>query len=84
MIRFSIKKLKGHGALWWDMLQKDRVDHKLEKIKTWKNMVSKIKEKFLHVDYQQNLCKQVQNLRHKETYVREYTKDSSSCHSGQR
>jgi hypothetical protein len=38
-------------------------------------MVRKIKEKFLHVDYQQNLCKQVQNLRQKETYVCEYTEE---------
>jgi hypothetical protein len=74
-VHFSITKLKGHVALWWDMLQKDRVDHRLEKIKTWKKMVSKIKEKFLPVDYQQNLCKQVQNLRKKETFVREYTKE---------
>jgi hypothetical protein len=28
-VHFSIKKLKGHGTLWWDMLQKDKVDHKL-------------------------------------------------------
>jgi hypothetical protein len=73
-VHFSITKLKGHAALWWDMLQKDRVDHRLENIKTWKKMVSKIKEKFLPVDYQQNLCKQVQNLRQKETSVCEYTK----------
>jgi hypothetical protein len=57
------------------MLQKDRVDHRLEKIKTWKNMVGKIKEKFLPVDYQQNLCKQVQNLKQKEISLREYTKE---------
>jgi hypothetical protein len=51
-VRLSISKLKGHVSLWWDLLQKDRVDNILEKIKTWKNMVSKIKDKFLHVDYQ--------------------------------
>jgi hypothetical protein len=26
-VRFAMKKLKGHLALWWDMLQKDRVDN---------------------------------------------------------
>ena len=36
-------------------------------------MVSKIKDKFLPVDYQHNLCRHVQNLRQKNTYVREYT-----------
>ena len=74
-VHFSITKLKGHATLWWDVLQKDKVDQILEKIKTWKKMVSKIKEKFLHVDYQQNLCKQVQNLWKKEAFVREYMEE---------
>lgn len=26
-VRFSITKLKGHAALWWNMLQKDRVNN---------------------------------------------------------
>lgn len=55
-------KLKGHVVLWWDILQKDKVNNQLEKIKTWKNMVKKIKEKFLLIDYQQNLYRQVENL----------------------
>ena len=45
-VHFSITKLKGHAVLWWGMLQKDRLDCGLEKIKTWKKMVTKIKEKF--------------------------------------
>jgi hypothetical protein len=48
-VHFTITKLKGHVALWWDMLHKYRVDHIVEKIKTWKKMVSKIKDKFLPV-----------------------------------
>jgi len=43
-------KLKGHEKLWWGMLQKDRVNNQLEKIITWKKMVTKVKEKFLPVD----------------------------------
>jgi hypothetical protein len=68
-VRFVVTKLKGHATLWWDMLQKDRVNNQLEKIKTWKKMVTKIKDKFLLVDYQQNLFRQVQNLRQRETFV---------------
>jgi hypothetical protein len=74
-VHFTITKLKGHVSLWWDMHLKNIVDNRLEKIKTWKKMVSKIKEKFLHVDYQQNLCKQVQNLWKKEAFVREYMEE---------
>jgi hypothetical protein len=54
-VQFVVAKLKGHATLWWDMVQKDRVNNKLEKIRNWKNMVTKIKEKFIPVDYQQNL-----------------------------
>jgi hypothetical protein len=46
-VRFVVTKLKGHATLWWDMLQKDRVNNQLEKIRTWKKMVTKVKEKFL-------------------------------------
>jgi len=35
-------------------------------------MVRKIKEKFLPIDFQRNLCKQVKKLRQKETYFCEY------------
>ena len=72
---FAITKLKGYVALWLDMLQKDKVDNRLENIRTWRKMVRKIKEKFFLVDYQQNLCRQVQNLKQKNTTTREYTKD---------
>lgn len=38
-------------------------------------MVSKIKDKFLLVDYKHNLCRQVQTLRKKDTFVHEYTEE---------
>lgn len=31
-VKFSCTKLRGHAALWWERLQKDRVASKLEKI----------------------------------------------------
>jgi hypothetical protein len=37
--------------------------------------VSKIKDNYLPVDYQQSLCKQAQNLKQKETFVREYIEE---------
>lgn len=33
-VRFSTTKLKGRVALWWDMLQRDKVYNGMEKIKT--------------------------------------------------
>lgn len=68
-------KLKGHALLWWDMLYKDRVNNQIEKIKTWKNMVAKIKENVLPVDYEQNVYRRVKNLREKETYFFKYNED---------
>ena len=38
-------------------------------------MVSNIRDKFLHMDYQQNLCRQVHNLRQKNVPMHEYTED---------
>ena len=38
-------------------------------------MVTKVKEKFLPVDYQHNLFWQVQNLRQRETFVPKYTEE---------
>lgn len=31
-LKFACTKLRGHAALWWERLQKDRVVNKLEKI----------------------------------------------------
>jgi hypothetical protein len=63
------------------MLQKDRVNNQLEKIKTWKKMVTKIKEKFLLVDYQHNFFRQVQNLKQRRHMFVNTLKSSLGCHS---
>lgn len=55
------------------MLQKDIIEHRLERIKTWKKMMNKLREKFFPIDYQQSVCRQVQNLRQKDTSVRDYS-----------
>ena len=55
-VRFATTKLKGHVALWWDMLQRDKTKHRLERIRTWKKMVNKLREKFFPADYQQSVC----------------------------
>ena len=65
-VRFEMTKMKGHVFLWWDMPQKDRAYNQHEKINIWRKMVSKIKGKFLHVDFQHNLCKKVHNSRQRE------------------
>jgi len=50
-VKFACTKLRGHAALWWKKLQKDRVASKLEKIQTWEEMVVRLKYKFLPIDY---------------------------------
>ena len=45
------------------------------KIKQWDKMVSKMKDKFMPKDYHLNLFKQLQNLRQKGMYVKEYTEE---------
>lgn len=74
-MKFSITRLKGHAAIWWDELQTSRTRKGKSKIKLWDNMVSKMKAKFLPKDYHLNLFKQLQNLRQKGMFVKEYTKE---------
>jgi len=46
-VKFACTKLRGHTALWWERLQKDRMTKGQEKIQSWEEMVSKLKSKFL-------------------------------------
>ena len=74
-VKFAITRLKGHASLWWEHLQSDRQRRGKEKIKTWLKMVNKVKKKFLPIDYQVSLLRNMQNLRQKDMTVKEYTKE---------
>ena len=54
-MKFACTKLKGHGMILWDHLQKERVRNDKEKIKTWIKMEKKMSEKFLSMNYSQIL-----------------------------
>jgi hypothetical protein len=58
-----VTRLKGHATLWWDDLQSDRHCKGKKKIKSWDRMVTKMKAKFIPMDYQVNLFRRMQNLR---------------------
>ena len=73
-VKFAVTKLKGHATIWWDELQTSKMRKRKSKIKQWDKMVSKMKAKFMPKDYQLNLFKQLQNLRQKGMFVKEYTK----------
>jgi hypothetical protein len=62
-VRHVVTKLKGHATLWWDELQADRRSKGKKKIKSWDQMIAKIKEKFIPRDYQITLFRRMQNLR---------------------
>lgn len=72
-MRYACTKLKGHISFWWEHLQVDRHRRGKVKIKSWERMVSKLKSKFMPDDYQVNLFWKLQNLKHKESSVKEYT-----------
>ena len=46
-----------------------------KKIKSWDRMITKMKEKFIPIDYQITLFRRMQNLRQKLMTVKEYTKE---------
>ena len=62
-VKFTCTKLKGHAMIWWDHVQKDRTKKGKDKIKTWKKMEKRLREKFLPLDYAQTLFRQFQNLK---------------------
>jgi hypothetical protein len=74
-VKHVVTKLKGHAMLWWDELQADRRSKGKQKIKNWDRMVAKLKAKFIPKDYQINLFRRLQNLRHKGLSVKEYTEE---------
>jgi hypothetical protein len=74
-VKHAVTRLKGHATLWWDEVQADRHCQGKWKIKSWDRMIAKIKEKFVPRDYQINLFRRMQNLRHKLMSVKEYTEE---------
>ena len=74
-MKIAVTRLKGHASLWWGHLQTDRQRRGKEKIRTWVKIVSKVKKKFLPVDYQVSLLRKMQNLKQKDMTMKEYTEE---------
>jgi hypothetical protein len=74
-VRHVVSKLKGHAALWWDELQADKRSKGKQKVKSWDQMIAKMKAKFIPRDYQITLFRRMQNLRQKLMTVKEYTEE---------
>jgi hypothetical protein len=58
-VRHAVTRLKGHATLWWDELQANRRRKGKQKIKSWDQMVAKLKVKFMPKDYQINLFRRM-------------------------
>ena len=54
-VKFVVRKMKGHVALWWDGVQVERRRVGKQPIKSWTRMMTKLKGKFLPSDYQLTL-----------------------------
>lgn len=74
-VKFAVTKLVGHAALWWDGVQAERRSLGKQPIKNWSRMAAKLKGKFLPINYQQMLFRQMQNLRQRALTVKEYTEE---------
>ena len=72
---FVVTKLKGNTSLWWDGVHAERKRKNKEKIKSWDQMIVKLRGKFLPQYYQHSLFIQMQNLRQRLMFVREYTEE---------
>lgn len=74
-VRLAQTKLKGHAALWWKELQRDREEEGEMKISRWRLMVTNLKVKFIPGDYELELFKRLQNLKQKDMFVKDYTEE---------
>ena len=74
-VKFPCTKLKGHAMIWWDHEQKDRTKKGKDKIKTWKKMEKRLREKFLPLDYSQTLFRRFQNMKQNLSTVEELTNE---------
>ena len=74
-VRLAQTKLKGHAALWWKELQRDREEEGEMKITRWRLMVTKLKVKFILANYELELFKKLQNLKQKDMTVKDYTEE---------
>ena len=72
-VRYVATKLKGHTVIWWDEIQIYKEGIGKKKINSWDKILHKIKIQFIPKEYQFNLLRQLQNLRHKSMTVKEYT-----------
>ena len=73
-VKYAATRMKGHATIQWGELQIHKERRGKSKIKSWDKMLDKIKSQFMPKDYQLNLIRQLQNLRHqKGMTVKEYT-----------
>ena len=54
-VKFVVKKLKGHPYLWWESVQEEQRKQNKPKIKSWNQMITKLRGKFLPQDYHLSL-----------------------------
>ena len=74
-VRLAKTKLKGHVALWWKELQRDREEEGEIKITRWRLMVTKLKDKLIPIDYELELFNNLYNLKKKDMTIKYYTKE---------
>ena len=60
-VRLAQNKLKGHAGHWWKEPQRDREEEGEMKITRWRMMVNMLKANFIHVDYELDFFKRLQN-----------------------
>jgi len=66
--------LRKYACLWWESLVKKRAKRGKPKIRSWENMNSKLKGRFLPPYLEGNYSK-LHNLQHGNMSVKEYTRE---------
>lgn len=67
-------KLRGYTSAWWDKVQEMRLRKGKSKISSWEKMKSRLKEKFLPLDFVQMVFSQFNKLCQESKSVMDCTK----------
>ncbi|KAK0592440.1 hypothetical protein LWI29_019234 [Acer saccharum] len=74
-VKIVTLRLRGYASVWWDKIQEMRLRKGKPKIHSWDKMKSRLKEKFLPVDFAQTSFSQFNNLRQESKSVQDYTEE---------
>ncbi|KAK9920986.1 hypothetical protein M0R45_029520 [Rubus argutus] len=74
-VKLVATRLRGYASTWWDQVQEVRLRKGKPKISSWEKMKTRLKEKFIPLDFAQSSFSRYNNLRQEAKNVVDYTEE---------